>query len=59
MKLASMFAMTIAAAASWQDMAASGELVRSLGASPEALIIGGGLLMIASLLRYQLTSQQK
>lgn len=59
MKLASIFAMTIGAAAGWKDVADSGELMRSLDASPEALIIGGSLLMIAAFLRHQLTGHAK
>jgi len=59
MKLMSIFAMTIGAAAGWRDMADSGVLGRSLAASPEALIIGGSLLMIAAFLRNALAGQTK
>jgi len=59
MKLASIFAMTIGAAAGWKDMTDSGVLVRSLDASPEALIIGGSLLMVAAFLRHAWAGQTK
>jgi hypothetical protein len=51
--------MTIGAAAGWKDLGDPGSFVRSLDASPEALIIGGGLLMIAALLRSGLSPHVK
>jgi hypothetical protein len=59
MKLASFFAVTIGAAAGWKDMGDSGALLRSVDASPEALIIGGSLLMIAAVLRQVVASETK
>ena len=55
MKLMSIFAVTIGVAAGWKDMADSGVLMRSLGAAPEALLIGGSLLAIAAVLRLRVT----
>jgi hypothetical protein len=62
MKLTSIFAMTIGAAAGMRDvtsLADSSAFLRSLEAPPEALIIGGGLLMVAALLRHTLSSAAK
>jgi hypothetical protein len=59
MKLASFFAMTIGAAAGWKDMGDSGALLRSVDASPEALIIGGSLLMVAAVLRHVVATEAK
>ena len=59
MKLASFFAMTIGAAAGWKDMGDSGALLRSVDASPEALIIGGSLLMVAAVIRHVETVEAK
>jgi hypothetical protein len=59
MKLASFFAVTIGAAAGWKDMGDSGALLRSVDASPEALIIGGSLLMIAAVLRQVVATETK
>jgi hypothetical protein len=59
MKLASFFAVTIGAAAGWKDMGDSGALLRSVDASPEALIIGGSLLMVAAVLRHVVASETK
>jgi hypothetical protein len=58
MKLASVFAVTIGAAAGWKDMG-DGALLRSVDASPEALIIGGSLLMVAAVLRHVVASEAK
>ena len=59
MKLASIFAVTVGAATGWQEMAGSGVLARSVEGSPEALLIGGSLLMIAALLRHGLSPHAK
>ena len=59
MKLASFFAMTIGAAAGWKDMGDSGALLRSVDASPEALILGGSLLMVAALIRHVVVGEVK
>lgn len=59
MKFASFFAMTIGAAAGWKDMGDSGALIRSVDASPEALIIGGSLLMVAAVIRHVVTGEAK
>lgn len=62
MKLTSIFAMTIGAAAGMRDVAHlpdSSAFLRALEAPPEALLIGGGLLMVAALLRHTLSSDAK
>jgi hypothetical protein len=52
----------IGAATGFKDavhVASPATLMSSIGAPPEALIIGGGLLMLASLLRRGLATQSK
>ena len=52
----------IGAATGFKDVVQVGgsqTLMSSIGAPPEALIIGGGLLMLASLLRRGLASHSK
>lgn len=59
MKFAVFFSFTIAATAGAVATPTSGVWARHIDATPEALLIGGSLLMIAALLRHQLAGPMK